>query len=168
MGQIQTKNPIFVLVIGLKGVGKTHFLDLLEGHPNLQKLPTHGYHEAIIEDIIHFIEYGNTNTKHKQLYHPHFDIILCLLNTNYSEEECLISRSLLAQMAQLLPPNTPILIVYKGNRGNYDLEKMNEWLQLGFFAEQKRKVSFLYMDFDEKQSFEEGSRRLTEWIKKNA
>jgi hypothetical protein len=53
-----------ILVLGLPGVGKTYFLDMLFYEQGITKPPTNGYNEVRYkykEHLIHFVEFGGKN-----------------------------------------------------------------------------------------------------------
>jgi hypothetical protein len=149
---------INILVIGLSGVGKTHFLDLFNGASNLMKKPTNGFYEATYNNEFHFVEYGGKSSW-DHLFH-NYDVIYMLIDNEYTQEQLLEARSAMLMMCLKLP-DIPLVVIFKG-KGKL---KHQEMLQLEEIA-LERKVGISHLDFD-KDECQEGISRLFEWTKQN-
>jgi len=153
MGNSKSKKNI--LVIGLSGVGKTHFLDILQYQGDTTKQPTKGYYTcSVLYDttFITLIEYGATtpfNILHE------FDAIFMLIRGDYSMEKMLETKSYLLMCCDTLP-EIPLAIIVAGK----DEIKLNI-LQL---AHLKRPICQIQMDFDNPNSWQKGCSKLFEWI----
>lgn len=107
MGQVKSQT---ILVIGLSGVGKTHFLDLFHYGPDSYKTPTNGFYEVKFNNCI-FIEYGS-NTSWSKLLHQ-FDRIILIVDGNFSDMEMILSKTLLLSFLTKMDQKIPICILWK-------------------------------------------------------
>ncbi len=115
MGISQSSSTIRVLVVGLTGSGKTHFLDLLSEECAAGR-PTIGYHEVTYTyEGCRFIftEYGGSVDWEKLIQMdtgPPFDCMYMIVreeNGTFSS-----ANNALLMMASLLPINVPIAVVW--------------------------------------------------------
>lgn len=162
MGNVQQKK-FNCLVLGLKDVGKTHFLDKFIFNEDTTKLPTVGFYEADIGNI-NFVEYGSAISWTNN-YNRTFDTIIMIIDVNYTIEQILEAKSAMIQALINLPKQLPLCILFKGYPRPVCFSKLLVQLQLAELSSD-RIVSFEYINFDNKESWEEGVSKLIEWIAK--
>jgi len=124
MGQNIVKNKR-VLVIGLKGVGKTHFLDSFHYGSDTTKKPTHGYYEVNFKNTT-WVELGGCSDWTKicrQL--DSFDIICMIINMKDSIERLLESKSALLMMCREIP-NVPVVILCKEYKNIFQFDMLSK------------------------------------------
>lgn len=147
---------IHIIVIGLSGVGKTHFLDLFNYASDLSKRPTLGYYEAKW-DKFHMVEYGG-KTSWDYLFHD-YDIIYMIINDDYTIEKLLEAKSAMLMMCHKLP-GKPLVVIFKGTK-----KVREDILQLEQIAKE-RKVGISHLNLDE-ETWKEGVSRLFKWTEEN-
>jgi hypothetical protein len=160
--QVKEKN---ILVLGLSGVGKTHFLDLLQFQGDTTKKPTKGYYTCSVlfdkNTRINLIEYGATSPFN--LLHD-FDGIFVLIRADYSMEQMLETKSYLLMCCnQIKQKEIPIAILIIGSQHQ---QQNLDILQLKYLMREKR-CCCLCMDFDDVISWQRGCSKLFEWIASN-
>lgn len=153
MGQSQTTR---VLVIGLTGVGKTHFLDLLQYNGDTTKTPTNGYYECTYKGI-HFIEYGG-QMNWIPLLHDGFNCIYMFIRNDYTIERQLEAKSALLMICRVLT-NIPLAILFMGTKYENE-ERIKNRLQLQYIR-QERIVATISLE----KNWKEGLSRLFEWTR---
>lgn len=149
---------IRVLVIGLSGVGKTHFLDMFH-YPNSTKTPTKGYYEVTVpfgnSHKIELIEYGGQIEWNSLCHNDGFDQIYMLIDERYSTEKMLQANALMLKMCHMVP-KIPLVVCY--------LHCQKKHLTLKSITD--RKVAVCHLNF-ETQEWQEGCSRLFTWTIKN-
>jgi hypothetical protein len=156
MGSKPSSVVIRVLVIGLSGVGKTHFLDMFD-YPNSNKIPTKGYYENTVKYEgfkIHLIEYGGQVEWGDKLCHENFDQIYMFIDERYPIEKMLQANSLMLKMCHLLP-GKPLVVCHLHCQQNHLQVNLND-----------RAVATCHLNFQVAE-WQEGCSRLFSWTIKN-
>lgn len=148
--------PIRVLLVGLSGVGKTHFLDMLVYNADTTKQPTTGFYEVVHQSVC-FVEYGGGVTT--MLHTEPFDAVVYIVcGETYSKQQLLQAKShLLGTLVR--HTGVPLCVVIKSPKQNA-LGKVWKTMDLECLD-----PAIICMDFDKKESFEEGCRKLFGWLK---
>jgi hypothetical protein len=110
MGLSKSKHSLHILVIGVQGAGKTHFLDMFYFGNDSTKIPTRGFHETVVHQPyckreIRLTEYGShiSHAAVLKAHKHHFDAIYLVVRSNATEEELMESNNALLLMCDLLP-----------------------------------------------------------------
>lgn len=150
-----------VLVVGLSGVGKTHFLDMLAYNADTTKQPTTGFYEVVYREVC-FVEYGgNVNLTTTMLHTEPFDAVVYIVcGETYDKHQLLQAKSHMLE-AISRHHGVPLCVVVKGAPARNALVKVWREMQLDCLD-----PAIICMDFDKKQNFEEGCEKLFGWLGK--
>lgn len=151
--------PIRVLLVGLSGVGKTHFLDTLVYNADTTKQPTTGFYEVVHQGVC-FIEYGGSVVNTVLHTEPFDAVVYIVCGETFSKQQLLQAKShLLGTLSKF--PDIPLCIIIK-NVSARGASKLSVWKTMDLEC---LDPAIICMDFDKKDSFEEGCRKLFGWLK---
>lgn len=158
MGSSVVKPAIRVLLVGLSGVGKTHFLDMLVYNADTTKQPTTGFYEVMHQGVC-FIEYGGSVVNTVLHTDPFDAVVYIVCGETYSKQQLLQAKShLLGTLVR--HTGVPLCVVIKGSPGRSGPGRVWKTMDLECLN-----PAIICMDFDKKETFEEGCRKLFGWLK---
>jgi len=169
MGQSHQK-IVRVLVVGLSGMGKTHFLDMFNLGEDTIKMPTLGRYETSIrlessDTYIHLVEYGAQSVhawlkynRNEEEYHAIY-LVVC---SNATPEQLCESKNLVCSIDML--SHLPLVVIYNVRGGGMSFEKRNKALQLGAMTGHRR-VSAVDLKFDNSPTFANRVAKVFEWTR---
>lgn len=110
-----SKSKTHVLVVGLSGSGKTHFLDSLLYGVGSTALPTHGFYQVSYRDLV-FTEYGGSIDwlKTLQATHHSFNAVYLVIRSTFSIELVCESNNALLMLDRHFEPGIPFCILWNG------------------------------------------------------
>lgn len=150
---LSSSRSINVLVLGLSGAGKTHFLDLFHLGPDTTKVPTNGYYETVyyFERNYTFIltEYGGS-TDWRKCIDPEKPVH-CIFWMVREESDWMESNNALLMVSQWYK-TIPVAVLWNGLKP-----------PKGFQYPRHRPVCSVTLNFQSEVEWLEKAYRLFEW-----
>lgn len=147
---LSSSKTINVLVLGLSGAGKTHFLDLFHLGSDTTKFPTNGYYETVYyfeEYMFILTEYGGC-TEWKSCIDTPVHCIFWMVRGDTVME----SNNALLMVSQWYP-HVPIAVLWNGP----------PFSSQGFFYPKNRPVCSVTLNFEREVEWLEKTYKLFQW-----